>query len=131
MSEIWRNKYVNCIMMDSELAPHANEKWWLTPVTPAETSFLRNRDSPLPQALASFERRHLSRKKCPELCDISEVSFCTFYFSLPPNRVKNKSRSAGETNFLALQKFKLTYSQHLYLTTELAQITIQVTEQQR
>lgn len=75
-------------MTDSEMAAHANEKWGLAPVTPAETSFLRNGDSPLPQALASFERRRLSRKKCPELFDISQISFCTFYFSLPPNRVK-------------------------------------------
>lgn len=116
-------------MTDSEMAAHANEKWGLTPVTRAETSFLRNRDSPLPQALASFERRHLSRKKCPELFDISQISFCTFYFSLPPNRVKKtKSRSAGETNFLALQNRQ---SAPLLYQRARANITIQVTEQQR
>lgn len=86
MPEIWHNKYVNYIMTDSEQAPRANQEWRLTQVAPAENSFLHNRDSPLPQALASIERRPLSRKKCPELFDISEILFCTSYFSLPPSK---------------------------------------------
>lgn len=92
MLEIWRNKYVNYIMMDSEMAARANEEWRLTQVARAENSFLHNRDSPLPQALASIERRHSSRKKCPELFDISEILFCTLYFSISPNRVKKQTQ---------------------------------------